>query len=229
MRFCKWVALLSIVLAGASTGFIILTTGYTTGVRSNADRVETVCVVLKHDIDLQECSYSCHCTISCSTCYRECYHGNVLLEVHLDPKINAWKRVAIFRIASDVSEHLNATFPIGSTRECYYRNPEDITFEIVPVRKYLFTGIAFFSIAGVAGIIWSVMAISERRRRRRKITAVVANCISCSQEIPLERIGWRTFEDECKRCAGYVEVRRFLNGSETGFAHSFAKQVVSYL
>ena len=226
-----WIALLCFVMCCTLTGVICLTAGYTRNVRLNANRVRTSCVVLEHDIDFRECSYSCHCTISCSTCYRECYDGNVLLDVQLDPIVKSWKKVATRRAATDIGAYLNATFPIGSTHECFYRSAEDISFQLLPVRGYLFAGIAFFTIAGVFGLVLGVLFFSERAEmvRHRQIAVVTTDCRSCRQAIPLVRISCGKAEDECERCAAYVEVRRFLNGSETGFAHSFAQQAASYL
>ena len=158
--------------------------GYKNANEWNNNAEETQCKVIQHKIINQQCSHSCNCVTvcstgsdgkrtcyqSCQTCYYTCYGGNIVVS-YLETYTHEFNVYSYYSFQSEVTNSLNANYPINSNILCYYNvnNPGDVRLKMEDALGFYIATL----VMGIIGLIILAVWLSLELRYLLKRKGVI--------------------------------------------------------
>lgn len=147
--------------------------GYEPSVEWNNAAIQGTCTIKENKIEHHRCSYDCNCYYytdsngnrreRCSTCWRDCYYLDILLEhTHDESPHSKWFTV-IWRSTNAyfVQSQSTTAYAVGKTMTCYFHeeNLDDIELSLKDAPGML-GGTIFFAALGFCVLVaWGILEI----------------------------------------------------------------------
>lgn len=142
--------------------------------------VQGQCNILQDVVVSSRCSYSCNCDDSnhCHTCYRNCWEGDVIVNVFAQQS-NGTAIISNFAVNvytsqwsyADAYNYLSINYPAGSTTQCFFTlSPLRVFFQMPAVEPFFIASMTFFGITGFILILFSIVELCGCSHRRYHYT-----------------------------------------------------------